>query len=155
MNIETVRHHLELRIAAKEILDHILLIGASALTQEIFSFVASQQVRAYRRITPAARTYREGDVAAILTSLRWGSLLYIDELQCLQRPLVPILHTVMQDFRLHLSVGKESQVKYVTLELPRFTLVATTTCPTLLPYEFHTAFNMVYEIDDRPFAIPS
>ena len=150
MKLEAVQNLLKQRIESSKTgqrpLDHILLCGSHELTQEIFSYVSAQrQVRA--RIWTAASFHTSGDLAATLTHLKAGSILYIDEIHCLEKAFVPLLCSAMQNFALNLVIGEEPHVKNVRLNLHQFSVLASTTRPTLLSYQLHTLFHTEYPVN--------
>jgi holliday junction DNA helicase RuvB len=135
------------RANAKQIrLDHILLCGERENTQAIFDFVSEHMQGLTRRIT-LPNEYRVGDIAAILTNLKYRSILYIDEIHRLEKSLIPLLASAMRDDTLDMVIGKASQAKNVRLNLPPFTVLAATTRPSLLSYQLHTLFPIEYQID--------
>ena len=126
-------------------LDHILLCGPRDLTLEALSYVSAQaQVR--MSVFEAAAYHESGNLGVTLTHLSNGSILHIDEIHCLDKYNVLTLRTAMQDFVLPIVTGKGPQQKKVSLPLARFSVLATTTRPTLLPYELHTHFPVEYQI---------
>lgn len=150
MKLDEVRQLLEQGIerlqAEQTPLDHMLFCGARELTRELFGYV-KQQERLDRRFMTGATSWRPGDLAAILTNLKRGSILCIDEIHLLDPSLVPVLCIAMQDSVLDMVIGKEPNQKRVRLKLPRFTVLATTTRPTLVAYPLHTCFPVEYEIE--------
>ena len=150
MELEVVLQSFKQRIERAEtdqnLLDHSLLCGERELTQQVFSFVSAQVETLIRKIS-AANVYRVGDIAAILTHLKYKSILYIDEIHRLEKSLTPLFQSAMRDSILDLVIGKEPQAKHVRLNLPRFTVIAVTSRPTLLSYQFHTLFPIEYLID--------
>jgi len=152
MKLDDVQNHLKRKLASAKLrqvpLDHILLCGPRELTQDIFWYLSVQaQVRA--RVFAAASFRTPGDLNAVLTHLKMGSVLYIDEIHCLKRWVVPVLSSAMQDFALDVVLGKAPHVKNVRLNLPPFTVLAATTRPTLLAYQLHTLFHTEYQIHQR------
>jgi holliday junction DNA helicase RuvB len=150
VKLEEVQSLLKQRIerskTEQRLLDHILLCGPYELTQEVFSHVSSQtQVRA--RVLAAANFPKVGDWAAILTHLRERDMVYIHELHLLKKVIIPVLHSAMQNYIFDVVIGEGKQAKNVRINLPRFTVIATTTRPTLLPYQLHTLFHTEYQVN--------
>jgi holliday junction DNA helicase RuvB len=143
MQQEEVLQHLKQRIERANTeqirLDHILLCGERENTQAIFDFVSAHMQVPIRKLSAPA-IHLPGDIAAILTHLKYRSILYIDEMHRLEKSLIPLLASAMRDDALDMVIGKASQAKNVRLNLPPFTVLATTTRSILLPYQIHTLF---------------
>jgi holliday junction DNA helicase RuvB len=150
MQQEEVLQHLKQRIkranTKERRFDHILLCGEREKTQEIFDFVSAHVQVPIRKLT-ASKIHLPGDIAAILTHLKYRSILYIDEIHCLEKSLIPLFESAIREDVLDIVIGKASQAKNVRINLPPFTLVAATTRPTLLPYQLHALFLIEYQID--------
>lgn len=127
-------------------LDHILLCGEHERTQAILAFVSAHVQVPIRKLT-ASKIHLPGDIAAILTHLKYRSILYIDELHHLERSLIPLLASAMRYDVLDIVIGEASKAKNVRINLPPFTILAATTRSTLLSYQLHTLFPIEYQID--------
>ena len=116
----------------KEPLDHVLFHGPPGLGKTTLSYVVANEMNVNIRITAGPAIERAGDLAAILTNLRAGDILFIDEVHRLGRVVEEILYPAMEDFALDLVVGKGPGAKNVRLKLPRFTVFGATTGLALL-----------------------
>ena len=131
----------------KEPLDHVLFHGPPGLGKTTLSYVVANEMNVNIRITAGPAIERAGDLAAILTNLRAGDILFIDEVHRLGRVVEEILYPAMEDFALDLVVGKGPGAKNVRLKLPRFTVIGATTRLALLTAPLRTRFGALYRID--------
>ena len=116
---------LEAAQARGEPLDHVLFHGPPGLGKTTLSHILANEMNVNIRITAGPAIERSGDLAAILTNLRAGDILFIDEVHRLGRAVEEILYPAMEDFVLDLVVGKGPGAKNVRLKLPRFTVIGT------------------------------
>jgi Holliday junction DNA helicase RuvB len=144
--LQSFRQRIEQTKTEQSLLEHSLLCGERELTQQIFSFLSTQMQISIRKIS-APNVYRPGDIAAILTHLQYGSILYVDEMHRLEKSLISLLESTMRDYVLDLIVGEAPEAKHIKLKLPRFTVIAATSRPTLLSYQCHILFPVEYQID--------
>ncbi|HLY28791.1 MAG TPA: Holliday junction branch migration DNA helicase RuvB [Aggregatilineales bacterium] len=131
----------------KEPLGHILFYGPPGLGKTTLSHVMAQEMGVSIRITAGPAIERAGDLAAILTHLRAGDVLFIDEIHRLGKAVEEILYPAMEDFALDIVVGKGPAAKNVRLNLPKFTLVGATTRLALLTQALRTRFDAQYRLD--------
>src|SRR5258708_39857015 len=127
--------------ARKEALDHILFCGPPGLGKTTLSHVMAKEMGVNIRITAGPVIERAGDLAAILTHLRAGDVLFIDEIHRLGKAIEEILYPAMEDFALDIVLGKGPAAKNVRLSLPRFTVVGATTRLALLTHAFAPPFR--------------
>ena len=123
---------LEAASARKEALDHVLFHGPPGLGKTTLAHVVANEMNVNIRITAGPAIERAGDLAAILTNMRAGDVLFIDEVHRLGRVVEEILYPAMEDFMLDIIVGKGPGAKNVRLKLPRFTVIGATTRLALL-----------------------
>ena len=145
--VENLRILIEAAKARHEPLDHVLFYGPPGLGKTTFAHVISNEMEVNIRITAGPSVERAGDLAAILTHLREGDILFIDEIHRLGRAVEEVLYPAMEDFALDIVIGKGPSAKNVRLHLPRFTVIGATTRLALLTAPLRTRFGAVYRLD--------
>jgi holliday junction DNA helicase RuvB len=133
--------------ARKEPLDHILFHGPPGIGKTTLSHVMAKEMGVNIRITAGPSIERAGDLAAILTHLRAGDVLFIDEIHRLGKAVEEIMYPAMEDFALDIVVGKGPAAKNVRLNLPKFTVVGATTRLDLLTQALRTRFGAQYRLE--------
>lgn len=148
---DRVRENLKIIIDAakmrKEPLDHTLFYGPPGLGKTSLAHVISNEMGANIRITAGPSIERAGDLAAILTNLKAGDVLFIDEVHRLGRAVEEILYPAMEDFALDIVIGKGPAAKNVRLRLPRFTVIGATTQLALLAAPLRDRFGARFRLD--------
>ncbi len=128
---EQVRTSLDIFIRAAqgrgEPLDHVLFHGFPGLGKTTLSYIIANEMGAGIKVTSGPVIERQGDLAAILTGLQEGDVLFIDEIHRLNHVVEEILYPAMEDFQLDLIIGQGPGARSVKMDLPRFTLVGATT----------------------------
>ena len=127
--------------------DHILLSGAPGLGKTTLAMIVSAELGTGLRITSGPAIERAGDLAAILTSLAAGDVLFIDEIHRIARPAEELLYSAMEDFRVDVVVGKGPGATAVPLDVEPFTLVGATTRAGLLTGPLRDRFGFVGHLD--------
>jgi Holliday junction DNA helicase RuvB len=130
-----------------EALDHVLLAGPPGLGKTSLAFIIREEMGGDLRTVAGPALERKRDVAAILTGLGEGDVLFIDEIHRLPRAVEEILYPAMEDFRIDIVVGEGAGARTLTLDLPPFTLVGATTRTGLLTTPLRDRFGMTYRLD--------
>ncbi|MGP4110939.1 Holliday junction branch migration DNA helicase RuvB [Streptomyces sp. 4N509B] len=127
--------------------DHVLLSGAPGLGKTTLSMIIAAEMGVPIRITSGPAIQHAGDLAAILSSLAEGEVLFLDEIHRMSRPAEEMLYMAMEDFRVDVVVGKGPGATAIPLELPPFTLVGATTRAGLLPPPLRDRFGFTGHLE--------
>ncbi|HPJ17280.1 MAG TPA: Holliday junction branch migration DNA helicase RuvB [Candidatus Woesebacteria bacterium] len=130
-----------------EPLDHILFYGPPGLGKTTLALLLSAEMGSNIRITSGPALTRAGDLAAILTSMKKGDFLFIDEIHRLNKTVEETLYNVMEDYALDIVLGKGPSARTVRLNLQKFTIVGATTRIGLISGPMRDRFGMVHQID--------
>ena len=128
-------------------LDHVLIYGPPGLGKTTLSHILANEMRANLKVTAGPAIEKAGDLAAILTNLRKGDLLFIDEIHRLRPAVEEILYPAMEDFSLNIVVGSGPGARNIQLKLPKFTVVGATTRLALLTSPLRARFGVVERFD--------
>jgi holliday junction DNA helicase RuvB len=138
--IDAARHR-------NEPLDHVLFYGPPGLGKTTLAHVLSNEMGVNIKITAGPAIERAGDLAAILSNLRAGDILFIDEIHRLGRAIEEVLYPAMEDFSLDFVIGKGPSARSIRLKLPRFTVIGATTRLALVSAPLRARFGAVYRLD--------
>ncbi|SEG90716.1 Holliday junction DNA helicase subunit RuvB [Nonomuraea solani] len=127
--------------------DHVLMSGSPGLGKTTLAMIVAAELNAPLRITSGPALERAGDLAAILSTLTEGEVLFIDEIHRMARPAEEMLYLAMEDFRVDIIVGKGPGATAIPLEVSPFTLVGATTRAGLLPAPLRDRFGFTAHMD--------
>ena len=146
-----LKEHLEIVLEAArrrgQAIDHLLFAGPPGLGKTTMAGIVAAEMGVNLRITSGAALVRAGDLAAILTDLAEGDVLFIDEIHRLGRAVEEIMYPAMEDFQLDIVLGKGPAARSIRLSLPRFTLVGATTRTGLITGPLRDRFGFVARLD--------
>lgn len=131
----------------KQPLEHVLLHGAPGLGKTTLAHVVAREMDVPIRVTSGPAIERAGDLAAILSNLEPGSILFIDEIHRLNRMIEEVLYPAMEDYQLDIVIGKGPSARTVRLDLPHFTLIGATTRLSLISSPLRDRFGASYRLD--------
>ncbi|MGH9044871.1 MAG: Holliday junction branch migration DNA helicase RuvB [Acidimicrobiales bacterium] len=145
--VEHLRIVLEAAIQRAQPVDHLLFSGPPGLGKTSLAGIVAQELGAGLRVTSGPVLVRAGDLAALLTDLQHGDVLFIDEIHRLHRSVEEILYPAMEDAKLDFLIGKGPSARSIRLDLPRFTLVGATTRTGLVSGPLRDRFGFVGRLD--------
>lgn len=140
--------HISINAAKKrgEALDHILLFGPPGLGKTTLAYVIANEMGANIKVTSAPMIEKSGDLAAILTNLNKGDILFIDEIHRLSSALEEILYSAMEDFRLDIIIGSGPSAQTIKIDLEDFTLIGATTRAGMLSNPLRDRFGINFRM---------
>ena len=148
---ERVKENLAILIAAAqqrgEPVDHILFYGPPGLGKTTLAHIVPNEMNVNIKVSAGPAIERPGDLAAILTNLRAGDILFIDEVHRLGRSVEEVLYPAMEDFALDIVIGKGPSARSIRLKLPHFTVIGATTRLALVTAPLRARFGAVYRLD--------
>ena len=146
-----LKGHLDVLLGAarrrREAADHLLFAGPPGLGKTTLAYIVANELDAHLQSTSGPALERSGDLAAILTKLEPGDVLFIDEIHRLPRPVEEVLYPAMEDFRIDIVLGKGPAARSIPLELSPFTLVGATTRTGLITGPLRDRFGLVARLD--------
>lgn len=144
---ETISIFIEAAKQRGESLDHVLLFGPPGLGKTTLSNIIANEMGVNIRTTSGPAIERQGDLAAILTNLSQGDVLFIDEIHRLSRAVEEILYPAMEDFALDIVLGKGPGARSIRLDLPKFTLIGATTRAGMLASPLRDRFGIISRLE--------
>ena len=147
----TVKENVKILIEAAqqrgEALDHVLVYGPPGLGKTTLASIIAHQMGVNLKITSGPAIERAGDLAAILTNLRKGDVLFIDEIHRLGRAVEEVLYPAMEDYALDIVIGKGPSARNIRLKLPHFTTLGATTRLDLLASPLRDRFGAIFRLE--------
>ncbi len=147
---EQIKKNLKVFIEAskkrEEALDHILFFGPPGLGKTTIANLIATEMNAQIKTTAAPMIEKSGDLAAILTNIEEGDILFIDEIHRMSPAIEEILYSAMEDFRLDIIIGSGPAAQTVKIDLPRFTLIGATTRAGMLSHPLRERFGMHFRM---------
>jgi Holliday junction DNA helicase RuvB len=131
----------------KESIEHVLLYGAPGLGKTTLSHIIANEMGAQIKVTSGPAIEKSGDLAAILTNLSEGDILFIDEIHRLNKTIEEILYPAMEDFALDIIIGKGPSARTLRIDLPPITIIGATTKMSLLSAPLRDRFGLVYHLN--------
>jgi Holliday junction DNA helicase RuvB len=147
---EQIKKNLSVFIEAskkrEEALDHVLFFGPPGLGKTTLALIIANEMNANIKVTAAPMIEKSGDLAALLTNLEEGDILFIDEIHRLSPAVEEILYSSMEDFRIDIIIGSGPAAQTVKIDLPRFTLIGATTRAGMLSNPLRDRFGMSFRM---------
>ena len=148
---EQIKKNLSVFIEAskkrEEALDHVLFYGPPGLGKTTLALIIANEMNANIKVTAAPMIEKSGDLAAILTNLEEGDILFIDEIHRLSPAVEEILYSSMEDYRIDIIIGSGPAAQTVKIDLPRFTLIGATTRAGMLSNPLRDRFGMSFRMN--------
>ncbi len=144
---ENLKVYIEAAKQRGEALDHVLFYGPPGLGKTTLAGIISNEMGTHMKITSGPAIGKPGEMAAILSSLGEGDLLFVDEIHRLNRQVEEVLYPAMEDYAIDIMIGKGASARSIRLDLPKFTLVGATTRAGLLSAPLRDRFGVVHHLE--------
>ncbi len=144
---DNLRVFMKAALTRRESLDHVLLTGPPGVGKTTLSAIISNEMGSQLRSTAGPIIEKAGDLAALLTNLEEGDVLFIDEIHRLNPAIEEVLYPAMEDYNLDLMIGQGTAARSIKLDLPKFTLVGATTRPGLITAPLRGRFGIIFHLD--------
>lgn len=144
---ENLRVYIEAAKRRGEALDHVLFYGPPGLGKTTLAGIIANEMGTHMKITSGPAIGKPGEMAAILSNLQEGDLLFVDEIHRLNRQVEEVLYPAMEDYVIDIMIGKGATARSIRLDLPKFTLVGATTRAGLLSAPLRDRFGVVHHLE--------
>lgn len=144
---DNLRVFMKAALKRREALDHILLTGPPGVGKTTLSNIVANEMGSTLKSTAGPIIEKAGDLAAILTNLEEGDVLFIDEIHRLNPAIEEILYPAMEDYSLDLMIGQGTAARSIKLDIPKFTLVGATTRPGMITAPLRGRFGIIFHLD--------
>lgn len=148
---EKIKNNLRVYIEAAKMrgepLDHVLFYGPPGLGKTTLASIIANEMGVHMKVTSGPAIAKPGEMAAILSNLQEGDVLFIDEIHRLNRQVEEVLYPAMEDFAIDIMVGKGATARSIRLDLPKFTMVGATTRAGLLSAPLRDRFGVVHHLE--------
>ncbi|MCI8280510.1 MAG: Holliday junction branch migration DNA helicase RuvB [Lachnospiraceae bacterium] len=144
---QNLRIYIEAARQRKEALDHVLFYGPPGLGKTTLAGIIANEMGVHLKITSGPAIGKPGEMAAILSSLQEGDVLFVDEIHRLNRQVEEVLYPAMEDYVIDVMIGKGATARSIRLDLPHFTLVGATTRAGLLSAPLRDRFGVVHHLE--------
>lgn len=130
-----------------EALDHVLFFGPPGLGKTTLAGIIANEMGTHMKVTSGPAIAKPGEMAAILSNLQEGDILFVDEIHRLNRQVEEVLYPAMEDYAIDIMIGKGSSARSIRLDLPKFTLVGATTRAGLLSAPLRDRFGVIHHLE--------
>ena len=144
---ENLKIYIEAAKARGESLDHVLFYGPPGLGKTTLAGIIANEMGTHMKVTSGPAIGKPGEMAAILSNLQEGDVLFVDEVHRLNRQVEEVLYPAMEDYAIDIMIGKGATARSIRLDLPKFTLVGATTRAGLLSAPLRDRFGVVHHLE--------
>ena len=144
---EILKIYIEAAKARGESLDHVLFYGPPGLGKTTLAGIIANEMGTHMKVTSGPAIGKPGEMAAILSNLQEGDVLFVDEIHRLNRQVEEVLYPAMEDYAIDIMIGKGATARSIRLDLPKFTLVGATTRAGLLSAPLRDRFGVVHHLE--------
>lgn len=144
---KNLKVYIEAAKQRQESLDHVLFFGPPGLGKTTLSGIIANEMGTHMKITSGPAIGKPGEMAAILSNLQEGDILFVDEIHRLNRQVEEVLYPAMEDYAIDIMIGKGATARSIRLDLPKFTLVGATTRAGLLSAPLRDRFGVIHHLE--------